>query len=303
MAEGEWHRLIALLDDGDKFVRRKALKNLSVLDVDTVKVDFYLVVDAALRTACRDSVGSLREEAVTVLQRIVEKFSQVEPDKLSDVLKVVSERIEVDGCEEVRLQLVRLARCCVAKMSGCDDWMLSNLEPVTVFLKGALTDCYGEVAREGCECVAELAGSNPHFGLQSEFFVEPLLAGARNYGIKVRVSCIKALEPVLICSFLLIPNIVSRLEELYLEDNPQLRFAIVAMIGRVLVRLGVREQNCYLLLPFLFVAACDDFPQVSKSAENTLSELKAQENGATANSWCTYSEFENFLLLLHRLKR
>ena len=81
-----------------------------------------MVVDAVVQTTCRDSVGSLREEAVTVLQRIVEKFPQVEPSKLFNVLKVLSERIGDDGREEeVRLQFFKLAWCCVAEMEGCDD--------------------------------------------------------------------------------------------------------------------------------------------------------------------------------------
>ena len=100
-----------------------------------------MVVDAVVQTTCRDSVGSLREEAVTVLQRIVGKFSQVEPGELSDVLKVVSKSIGVDSRKEVGLHFVKLSRCCAAQMSGLDDWMLANLELVVVFVKAALTDC------------------------------------------------------------------------------------------------------------------------------------------------------------------
>ena len=36
MAKEEWRSLIELLGDGDKFVRRKALKKLSVLDLENV---------------------------------------------------------------------------------------------------------------------------------------------------------------------------------------------------------------------------------------------------------------------------
>lgn len=60
-------------------------------------------------TACCDSVGIVSEKRLSPFckEYVVEKFPQVEPSKVSDVLKVVSERIGDDGREEVRLQFVK----------------------------------------------------------------------------------------------------------------------------------------------------------------------------------------------------
>ena len=95
--------------------------------------------------------------------------------------------------------------------------------------------------------------------------------------MKVYISCVKALEPVIIHAPLITPSITPQLEKSWSESSPLLKFAVVRTVGNVSTEIELDDQNFHHLLPVILLGKCNDFSEVSEVADNVWSQLGNRE--------------------------
>lgn len=80
---------------------------------------------------------------------------------------------------------------------------------------------------EGCDMVSTLAQSS-FFGLQADFFVDPLLQSVKTLPLKFRLRCLRSgLHPVMAKSPLTIPKVMEYLEKTWsTSSSPQWQFCL-----------------------------------------------------------------------------
>lgn len=278
MPESDFEQIIQKLQSGERAQRRSALQDLnknveSIKDVSVLSSLFYSLIVII----SSDQVDSFRESASTILSCIIPKLN-INAEQFQLILKAVTECFQKETSEEVRLTLVKLLHSAINNQQSQEVY-LSNLDPLTQLLKQAVQDSFGEVIKESCEIIVTLSETNEHFRLQADYFVEPLLTNLKKIAMKVRIPCVRALEPIMVFSPLTILNIVPQLEKSWSESSPLLKRTMVQVIGRVSQEIELEDQNFHLLPAVILLGMCNEFNEVSSEADNVWQSLKARTGG------------------------
>ena len=180
--------------------------------------------------ATRSTVSE--KTASSILLSITSK-SKIICQQFQSIVKLILDHFEAEQSEEVCLALAKVIHS-VIEYGSSQQVYLENLDNLTQLVKLLIRDCYGEVVREACNIIISLAETNHHFRLQADYFVEPLMQNLNTESMKVRVMCVRALEPVMIHSPLTILNIAPQLEKVWSESSPSVKLAMVQTVGKVL---------------------------------------------------------------------
>jgi hypothetical protein len=224
-----------------------------------------------------DKIDSLRESASLVLLYLTShlKINSLEFEAIVSLTVERFDGFEVETSEEVCLTLAQIIHSAIVNQS-IQSVYLENLDKLTQVVKVMVRDRYGEIVKETCDIIIGLSERNDHFRLQADFFVEPLMQNLKTQPMKVRVMCVKALEPIMTHSPLTILNIAPDLEKFWSDSNPPLKLAMVQTIGKVAQEVESDDQNFHLLLPVILLGRCNDFSEVSEEAENVWQLLQNQ---------------------------
>ncbi|XP_057380977.1 uncharacterized protein LOC130703562 [Daphnia carinata] len=264
------------LESEDKSTRRAALLDLKKR-AEKRQIDKQLqsdLFDPLIKIVSSDKVDSLRESASLVLHAITTHGS-ISNTQFHDIVNVSVDRFEVEPSEEIRLTLARMNLAAILNQNGQPVY-LENLDKLTQLVKLMVRDRFGEVVKEACEIIVALSERNEYFRLQADYFVEPLMQNVKSQPMKVRLMCVKALEPVMIYSPLTIPNIAPQLEMFWSESSPIVKLAMVHTIGKVSLAIEPDDQNFHFLFPLILLGRCNEFNEVSEEAERMWGTLTNQ---------------------------
>lgn len=264
------------LESEDKSTRRSALldlkKRAEKRDLDKHLLSYLF--DPLVKIVSSDRIDNLRESASVILLALTDSAS-VSSTQFQTLVNSSVDCFEAESSEEVRLTLAKVNRAAILN-ENAQPVYLENLDKMTQFVKLVLKDLYGEVVKEACEIVIALSERNKYFRLQADFFVVPLMQNINNQPMKVRVMCVKALQPVMIHSPLTIPNIAPQLETFWSDSSPLVKLTMVKTIGNVSLEIESDDQNFHLLFPLILLGRCNEFNEVSKEAERIWEMLKNQ---------------------------
>ncbi|EFX62296.1 hypothetical protein DAPPUDRAFT_119461 [Daphnia pulex] len=290
--EAERNNLCQQLESEEKSVRRAALLDLKKRaerkDLDGLP---YLL-EPLVKIVSSDKVDSLRESASIVLLFLTSSL-KINSQQFQDIVNLTVERFEVEPAEEVCLTLAKIIHAVIVNQSNQAVY-LENLDKLTQSVKVMVRDRYGEVVKEACDIIIWLSEKNDHFRLQADFFVEPLMQNLKTQPMKVRVMCVKALEPIMIHSPLTILNIAPDLEKCWSDSSPPLKLAMVQTVGKVSQEVESDDQNFHLLLPVILLGRCNDFIEVSEEAESFWQLLQNQPD---AENWSNDMRIQTAQLL------
>ena len=268
--------LLEQLQSVDKFICRKALIDLQTKVTGRAVSDGHLnhLFQSLLQVTKNNNVDMLREKSCTILLDLVSTSGR-DDGKHEELLNLVSGRLPVEHSEEIRLLLTRILHSSLSNM-WTEENMLKHLDLLTTTTKTILKDRYGEVVKIGCEVVQTLSQVNPHFRLQADYFIKPLLSSFNSHPMKVRIMCVKALLPILVHSSLSVPDIIPVLEKNWSEMSPPLHLVTVKTVGNAAIEFDITEQYLHLLMPILFLGICNDFPEISTEATLLWKQLKTK---------------------------
>ena len=268
--------LVKKLNDEAKPVRRNVVKEVQKLIDCPVgsRTGFEVLLDPLAQMTSADEVDSLRENAASTILKLLPHL-QMNGEQFGTIVKLVTERCSQEAAEEIRLKLAKILHSSISMQSSQEEF-LKHLDDLTKCLKTFLSDRYAEVIKETCDTVLQLSDVNQHFRLQADFLVPPLLQNLKTLPMKVKISCIKALHPVLTKAPLTIPEITPQLEKCWSDSGPQLKLAIVKTVGMTALEIESEDQNFHLLIPFLLLGTCNDFIEVSEEAVRLWQRVKNQ---------------------------
>lgn len=269
--------------------RRSAIKEVQkVIDnhVESHSDVVGLLLEPLVKVISADEVGSLRENAANCLLKLIQHLTVTTAEPFETVVKLLVERCSQEELEEVRLKLAQVFHSLI-KVQSNQEVYLKHLDDMTKILKAQLSDRFAEVIKESCDSVLQLADANKHFRLQADFLVQPLIQNLKTQPLKVKVTCVKALHPILASSPLTIPEVTPQLEKCWTDNSPHLRLAIVQSVGRTALEIESDDQNYHRLIPFLLLGTCNDFVEVSEEARTLWKKVQHQldEPGTTNPSF------------------
>lgn len=290
------------LESEVKSTRRTGLLKLKKLvGCEDIHPSFLRCFDSLLNIATKDSSENHRETAASILLCLVTS-SNIDSQWFESFIKLTVETYGEESSEEVRLLLAKIVSCFLENHDFSQQVYLEILDQLTRLLKAMLSDKYGEVVKEACGVITTLSEVNEHFRLQADYFVTPLVQNLKIQPMKVRIPCVKALEPVIIHSPLTIPNIIPQLEKSWSESGPPLKLAMVQTVGKASLELELDDQNFHFLIPVILLGKCNDFSEVVEYAENKWKELNNQTGKTGVYITYRFLEHSNIFFVLQRFR-
>ncbi|XP_058013796.1 dynein axonemal assembly factor 5 [Ahaetulla prasina] len=163
-----------------------------------------------------------------------------------------------EACEELRLGLLQLL---TELLRRCDRRALAPFLPEAVgVLRAALLDPFPPAKREGCQAASAAAAALPdHFHLQSESLINPLMQAISHQHYKVRVAVIHATGSVIqFGNVKSLDDVLSHLAQRCFDDIPQVREAVISVVGEWLLHLRDRYSYFHKLIPLLLSGLTDE---------------------------------------------
>ncbi|XP_053133057.1 dynein axonemal assembly factor 5 isoform X2 [Hemicordylus capensis] len=176
-----------------------------------------------------------------------------------------------EPCEELRLGLLQLLGLL---LESCDGQALAPFLPeVARLLRGALLDPFPQAKLQGCRAVAAAACAMPeHFHMESESLISPLMQTISHQHYKVRVAVIQATGAVIqFGNAKSLDDVLSHLAQRCFDDIPQVREAVISVVGEWLLNLRDRYSFFHKLIPLLLSGLTDE---VHENKELALSYWK-----------------------------
>ncbi|XP_054992470.1 dynein axonemal assembly factor 5 [Sorex araneus] len=184
-------------------------------------------------------------------------------------------RPPAEPCEELRLALVQLLGLAVG-LGGAA--LAPHLDDAVRVLRCTLLDPFAAVRRESCRCAADLARATPeHFHMQSESLVRPLMQTISHQHWKVRAAAIESTGAVIRYGDAkslddVIPHFAQRL----FDDVPQVRQAVMSVVGDWMLHLRDRYSFFHKLLPLLLSGLSDPVPAIVCEAASLWEQVGLQ---------------------------
>ncbi|XP_015272787.1 PREDICTED: dynein assembly factor 5, axonemal [Gekko japonicus] len=163
-----------------------------------------------------------------------------------------------EACEELRLGLLRLLGLLLRL---CPAAALAPYLPEAVrVLRAALLDPFPEAKREACAVAAQAAKALPeHFHMQSESLISPLMQSVSHQHFRVRVAVIQATGAVIqFGNAKSLDDVLSHLAQRCFDSIPQVREAVIVVMGEWLLHLRDRYSFFHKLVPLLLSGLADE---------------------------------------------
>ncbi|CAH8642771.1 unnamed protein product [Dicrocoelium dendriticum] len=206
----EFDRTLVLLNDENRFVRKKALNDIgSYLSTKSGYLNYVYNERSLLPlTELAQSLSSTLNDNIEVNRELAVKINHMLLDLTPDICNVASSLIPVlvkrlgqkevvEPSEELRLDTLRLVQVMSEKMSDITPFV----DELLTIIQHSLMDSYHEVKKLSCNIAQELAQKGgERFYRTSECLINPLLANLIHQHSKVRVAAIQAIGTVLVHS-------------------------------------------------------------------------------------------------------
>ncbi|XP_062820415.1 dynein axonemal assembly factor 5 [Anolis carolinensis] len=239
-----------------------------------------LVLRPLLRCALSDPAERCREEALALLRRALSLGEGagaagagggglglgLPAAALPVLVPALAQRLclreagpgQGEACEELRLGLLQLL---AALLGACQGQALGPYLPdAAAAFRAALRDPFPPAQRQACAAIAACARAAPeHFHLQSESFVVPLMQAISHQHYRVRVAVIQATGAVIqFGNAKSLDDVLSHLAQRCFDDIPQVREAVISVIGEWLLHLRDRYSYFHKLIPLLLSGLTDE---------------------------------------------
>ncbi|MXQ94005.1 hypothetical protein E5288_WYG008519 [Bos mutus] len=211
-----------------------------------------------------------RRRALEALQRVLEAAQPEAPDADPDAAAAAFQ-----GPWELRLALVQLLGLAV-RLTGAA--FAPHLDDAVRALRCTLLDPFAAVRRESCECAAGLARATPdHFHMQSESLIGPLMQSISHQHWKVRVAVIEATGAAIqFGSGKSVDDVLPHFAQRLFDDVPQVRQAVMRVVGGWLLSLRDRYSFFHKLIPLLLSGFHDEIPEIACEASTLWEQVGLQ---------------------------
>ncbi|KAF8561388.1 HEAT repeat containing protein [Paragonimus westermani] len=267
-------RILILLTDDNRFVRRKALNDIKAYLTECLKtgdcVDFpFSSYAPGLSTSLNDSIEVNRELAIAVNHLLISSSSDcsgILPSLLPILVKRLGQKETVEPSEELRLETLRLLKLILEKSVDVSPYVDDYL----LILQHSFLDPYHEVKKLSCIIIQELAKKKLHrFYQASESIVAPMLSNLVHQHSKVRLATVQAVGTVMIYSHgKLVEQTIIPLTQRLFDTASSIRYGVIEVVGSWLLDLPDRYSYHTKLLPLLLSGLVDDSPDVRDLAED-----------------------------------
>lgn len=173
-----------------------------------------------------------------------------------------------ETCEEVRLQLVELARLVVRRGGTACAPHTKELAGISASLAA---DAFPDVKRDVCALARELAAALPtQIGVHCAPLAKALAANLAHAHSKVRAVTLDAMCVLLLREDSALPELAERLVALAADHTPSVREQCARQLGELLVSLPDPAPHTVRLLPVLLHALSDEVASVRETALGAL---------------------------------
>ncbi|XP_078521034.1 dynein axonemal assembly factor 5 [Lissotriton helveticus] len=268
-------RHLNCLQDDNKATRRRGLCGLrqALLDPGLSGATLQEVFSSLLASLLRcltDPAESCRELSLEVLTeglRCLPKPQQTLPYLMPALQQRLGQPTLVEPSEELRLGLVQLLSLTVEL---CGARLAPYLDEMVRILQRTIVDPFPEVKKESCKCASSYAKSIPeHFHMQSESLIKPLMQTISHQHSKVRVAVIQTTGIVIqYGNGKSVDDVLSHLAQRLFDDSPQVRQAVMHVVGNWLLELRDRYSYFHKLIPLLLSCFSDEMPDIRQLAAN-----------------------------------
>ncbi|KAM3826520.1 dynein axonemal assembly factor 5 [Vipera latastei] len=260
-------RHLAGLQEESRAARLRALGSLRALVAEGPAAAVREVFGPALlrpltRCLVGDPAERCRELALELLTLGLSQGAQP-AEALPVLMPALAQRLGLpqgpgEPCEELRLGLLQLL---TQLLRRCHRPALAPFLPEALaVLRAALLDPFPPAKRQACQaCQAAAAALPDHFHLQSESLISPLMQAISHQHYKVRVAVIHATGSVIqFGNVKSLDDVLSHLAQRCFDDIPQVREAVISIVGEWLLHLRDRYSYFHKLIPLLLSGLTDE---------------------------------------------
>uniref|UniRef100_A0ABM5F123 Dynein axonemal assembly factor 5 n=1 Tax=Pogona vitticeps TaxID=103695 RepID=A0ABM5F123_9SAUR len=244
---------------------REALLERALPPAVVQEVFGKLALRPLLRCLASDPAERCRELALELTAQGLSRGNQP-AQALPFLMPVLARRLgpapgeEGEPCEELRLGLLQLFGQTLQACDGGGAALAPYLPELGRVLAGALLDPYPKAKLEGCAALAACAKAMPeHFHLQSESLINPLMKTISHQHYRVRVAVVQATGAVIqFGNVKSLDDVLPHLAQRCFDDIPQVREAVISVIGEWLLHLRDRYSYFHKLIPLLLSGLTDE---------------------------------------------
>uniref|UniRef100_A0A8C8DHG9 Dynein axonemal assembly factor 5 n=1 Tax=Oryzias sinensis TaxID=183150 RepID=A0A8C8DHG9_9TELE len=262
------HHLNCLNED-NKATRKRAIEFIKKETVDKglssgVLQEIFSALLKPLLKCLSDPMERCRETAISVITefiRCVPKPEEFLPYLMPCLAQRFGENEILEPAEELRLSAVDLLSLTV---EVCGKHLAPYVSEMIKILQRTIVDPFPDVKRESCRCTVNFAQSVPeHFHMQADSLVKPLMMTITHQHSRVRVAVIEATGSVIQHgSGRNMDDVLPHLSQRFLDDSPQVRKAVTAVVGDWLLHLRDRYSYFHKLIPLLLSNTTDEIPEI-----------------------------------------
>uniref|UniRef100_A0A3P9HKG3 Dynein axonemal assembly factor 5 n=1 Tax=Oryzias latipes TaxID=8090 RepID=A0A3P9HKG3_ORYLA len=262
------HHLNCLNED-NKATRKRAIEFIKKETVDKglssgVLQEIFSALLKPLLRCLSDPMERCRETAISVITefiRCVPKPEEFLPYLMPCLAQRFGENEILEPAEELRLSAVDLLSLTV---EVCGKHLAPYVSEMIRILQRTIVDPFPDVKRESCRCTVNFAQSVPeHFHMQADSLVKPLMMTITHQHSRVRVAVIEATGSVIQHgSGRNMDDVLPHLSQRFLDDSPQVRKAVTAVVGDWLLHLRDRYSYFHKLIPLLLSNTTDEIPEI-----------------------------------------
>jgi dynein assembly factor 5 len=233
----------------------------------------------SILNALNDPMEKCRELSCEIIKLVLDYSNSNtdfwDNDLTSMLIMTLNQRLggkEVkETSEEIRLELVSLLYLLMESKSGQKHIFEAHFQELVSILINSINDLYPEAKKKGCLCTKllanKLAGSSFH--MQSEQLVKPLLQNIVHQHSRVRKDIIECLCDVIqYGNNKSVTDAISHLAQRLFDQAPQVRMAVIKLVGTWLLDLPDRYSFWSKLIPLLLTGFIDEALEVKELTES-----------------------------------
>nr|XP_061805725.1 dynein axonemal assembly factor 5-like [Nerophis lumbriciformis] len=276
-------RHLNCLGEDNKSTRKRALESIKRETVDkklsgAVLQELFSALLKPLLKCLSDPMERCREIAILLISDFI-RFVPEPQESLPYLMPCLAQRFGekeiLEPSEELRLSATEMLTLTV---EVCGKQLAPYLNEMMNILQRTVVDPFPDVKRESCKCTVNFANCVPeHFHMQAESLVKPLMQTIAHQHSKVRVSVIEATGAVIQHGTgKNVDDVLSHLAQRLFDDAPQVRKAVIVVVGDWLLNLRDRYSYFHKLTPLLLSGVTDEIPEIRLLAADLWRQVGAQ---------------------------
>ncbi|XP_057716949.1 dynein axonemal assembly factor 5-like [Corythoichthys intestinalis] len=276
-------RHLNCLGEDNKSTRKRALESIKRETVDkklsgAVLQELFSALLKPLLKCLSDPMERCREIAILLISDFI-RFVPEPQESLPYLMPCLAQRFGekeiLEPSEELRLSATEMLTLTV---EVCGKQLAPYLNEMMNILQRTVFDPFPDVKRESCKCTVNFANCVPeHFHMQAESLVKPLMQTIAHQHSKVRVSVIEATGAVIQHGTgKNVDDVLSHLAQRLFDDAPQVRKAVIVVVGDWLLNLRDRYSYFHKLTPLLLSGVTDEIPEIRLLAADLWRQVGAQ---------------------------